>query len=110
MSTYNSHSFSERGENGKNIPRWSKKRVSATKIVPAGTPVVQDIGADVQRLVMPVQGTESQINALYGDCDGSTHTLSWSGGTDTAKLDEIAPMVEVRPGENVFQTVLTFLK
>lgn len=110
MSSYNSHSFSERGQTGTQIPRWAKKRNTVTKIIPGGTPVVQDIGAEPQQLVMPIQGTESQLNALYADCDGATHTLSWSGGSDTCLLTDIAPMTEVRPGKDIFQTVLTFLK
>lgn len=110
MASFNSHSFYETGSQGRNIPRWNKKRNVVTKIIPGGTPVVQDIGAEPQQLVMPVQGTESQLNALAGDVDGSTHSLSWSGGTDTCLLVEMAPIVEVVPGKTIFQSVLTFLK
>ena len=110
MSTYNSHTFSERGDAGKNIPGWSKKFVTVVTIVPGGSPVVQTIAVDVQRLVMPIQCTSAQMTAIEGDIDGATHSLVWSGGTHTCLLEEMAPRIEVKPGEDLYQSVLTFLE
>jgi hypothetical protein len=108
--TYASHSFHERGSVGRDIPGWSKKFVVVTTIVPGGSPVVQTIAVDVQKLVMPIQCTASQMTALEGDCDGATHSLVWSGGTHTCLLEEVAPRIEAKPGVDLYQSVLTFLK
>jgi hypothetical protein len=108
--TYNSHTFHERGSVGLSNPGWGKKFITAVKIIPGGSPVVQSIASDVQRLAMPIQGTASELAALEGDADGDTHSLAWSGGTDTCLLEEMAPRVEVMPGVDLYQSVLTFIK
>jgi hypothetical protein len=108
--TYNGHAFKESGSAGANVPSWPKKWLTITKIIPGGTPVVQSIGADVPRLVMPIQGTASQMSAIEGDMDGSTHSLVIASGTYTALLEELSPRIEVKPGTDLYQRTATFLK
>lgn len=108
--TYNGHSFHEAGSNGLNVPSWPKKYVTVTKIIPGGTPVVQVIGLDAPKLVMPIQGTASQMSALEGDMDGSTHSLVIASGTYTALLEELSPRIEVKPGTDLYQRTATFIK
>lgn len=108
--SFSGTSFYERGESGLSIPRWEKKFNFATKIIPNGTPVVQKIGADAQRMSMPIRCTESQLSSLYGSIDGSSHTLSWSGGSDSAVLESIGSVQEVKPDADVFFATLSFIQ
>jgi hypothetical protein len=108
--SFNSVSFYERGDAGLNVPRWEKKFNFATKIIPNGTPVVQKIGVDAQRLSMPIRCTESQLDSLYSSIDGSSHTLSWSGGSDSAVLEAIGSVQEVKPDSDVFFATLSFIQ
>lgn len=102
--------FFEAGSGGYAVPRFDKKHLTAVKIIPNGSPVVQSIGADIQRLAMPIRCTASQLSALYGDVDGSAHTLVWSGGSTSAYLESVGTPTEVKPGEDVFFATLNFIK
>jgi hypothetical protein len=108
--SFNSVSFYERGDAGLSIPRWEKKFNFATKIIPNGTPVVQKIGRDVARLSMPIRCTASQLGSLESSMDGSSHTLSWSGGSDSAVLEAIGGVQEVKPDADVFFATLSFIQ
>lgn len=103
-------SFHERGDGGLNIPRWESKYNLAVKIIPNGYPVVQNIGRDVQRLSMPIRCTASQLGGLEGAIDGSSHSLSWSGGSDSAVLESIGGVQEVKPDSDVFFATLSFIR
>lgn len=104
------HAFFERGNAGYDAPGFDRKYVTVTKIIPNGSPVVQSIGADVARLAMPIRCTAAQLSALYGDVDGDTHTLTWSGGSDSVLLESIATPTEVKPGVDMYNSVLSFIK
>jgi hypothetical protein len=109
--SYDGTDFYERGANaGLNIPRWESKFNFATKIIPNGSPVVQKIGVDAQRLAMPIRCTASQLGSLESSCDGSSHTLSWSGGSDSAVLESITGAQEVKPGVDMFFATLNFIR
>jgi len=110
VATFNSHSFSERGDTGKNVPGWDKKFTTVELIVPGGSPVIHSIGVNARRLAMPIQGTNSQLDSLEGDIDGSTHSLVWSDGTDTCLLEAMDTRIEIKSGHDVYQTVLHFIK
>lgn len=110
MASYASHGFKERGSSGRDVPGFDAKYTTAVKIIPNGSPVVQAIGADVQRLAMPIRCSASELAALYGDCDGSAHTLVWSGGSDSALLESVGSPTEVMPGYDYFFATLSFIK
>jgi hypothetical protein len=108
--SFASHTFKERGSSGMNNPGWDRKMNSVVKIIPNGSPVVQWIGIDVQRLAMPISCTASELSILYSDVEADTHSLVWSGGTDDACLESIDTPLEVMPGHDLYVTVLHFIK
>lgn len=108
--SFNDHTFFERGSGGREIPGWDKKWITVTKIIPGGSPVVQAIAADVQRMAMPIRCTGSELGDLYDDIDGSAHDLDWSDGSDSALLESISGRSEVMPGNDVFFAVLNFIR
>jgi len=108
--SFASHDFKERGSTGNDNPGWNSKFVLVEKIIPGGSPVIQKIGAQAQRLAMPIRCTAAQLATLYGDNDGDTHTLVWSGGSDTAILESIDTPTEVRPGQDYYFAMLNFIK
>jgi len=109
--SFNSVSFYERGgDNGLNVPRWDAKYNLVTKIIPGGDPVIQRIGHDVQRLAMPIRCTATELGSLEDSADGSSHTLTWSGGSDSAVLESIGTPLEVKPGVDMFFATLNFIR
>lgn len=110
MSTFDGKAFSERGDNGLNIPGWDAPYLFALKHIPGSDDnVIQRIGADVQRLAMPVKVTASQLAALQA-ARGDNGSLVWSGGTDSAFLSSVGTPTEVRPGKDVYFVTLNFIK
>lgn len=107
---FNGHSFYERGSSGREIPGWEKKWITVVKIIPNGSPVVQAIGADVQRMAMPIRCTHDELADLYDDIDGDTHDLDWSDGSDSALLESITGRSEVMPGNDVYFAVLNLIR
>lgn len=110
MASYAGDNFEERGSAGYDSPGFDKKHITVTKIIPGGSPVVQSIGADVSRLAMPIRCSAAELAALKGDVDGSAHTLVWSGGSDSALLESVGTPTEVKPGEDYYFAVLSFIK
>ena len=110
MASYNGHNLLERGDAGYSIPGWDRGFVLAEKLIPNGDPVIQAIGAKAPRLSMPIRCTAAELSALRGDCDGSAHTLVWSGGSDSAILESVGTPLEVRPGVDLYFTTLNLIK
>lgn len=109
-SSFAGHTFYERGDAGLNVPFFDAKFSLAVKIIPNGSPVVQAIGRDVQRLAMPIRCDVNELADLFGDIDGDAHTLEWTNGPDSAILESIDTPLEVKPDANVFFTTLHFIR
>jgi hypothetical protein len=111
MASYAGVDFYERGNAaGLSVPGWNSKFVLVEKIIPNGEPVIQRIGAQAQRMAMPIRCTADQLDSLRGSVDGSSGTLSWSGGSDSAILESIDTPLEVRPGVDMYFVTLNFIK
>jgi len=111
MSSFDGKTFQERGEQGKNSPSWDDNDIIVIKKVPGGDlNVIQRIGADVQRLAMPISCTAAEYADLRS-VRGTTGSLAdWSDDDTDAFLEKIAPRIEVKPGEDLYWTTLHFIK
>ncbi len=108
---FNSRFFHERGDTGKNHPQWGITRLFVLKKIPGGDlNVIQNIGNDVQRLAMPIQCTGTVLGQLIGDIGATAALHNWSGADTNAYLYDIDPPIEVKPGTDLYQTVLHFIK
>ncbi len=110
MASFDGNTFEEAGSGGYSVPGFDAPYLFVVKkLAGSDDNVIQKIGADVQRLAMPVRCTAAELSALQG-ARGDTGTLDWSGGSDSVFLANVGTPVEVRPGEDVYFVTLSFMK
>jgi hypothetical protein len=111
MATFDGVSFEERGQQGKMNPRHGGQTRYIVHKVPGGSSYFTQVtGKEPFELNLPVQGTESNLESLRTKATtGTSATLAYSGGNVTARLVEVAEIVEVQYGGTVFQTQAKFI-
>ena len=109
MGSFDSASFAERGNGGQSFPVWNKKTILSIKPLPNGTPFLQDIGMDVQRLALVVKVSGAELSALY-DKVFASGSLVYGWETHDAFLESIDGVVEVKGGADVYFATLNLVR
>jgi hypothetical protein len=99
----------ERGKGGQNFPRPRRKAASSLLHTLDGGNRVQHSGRAADTLNVPLRCTEAQLNSIYSAV-ASSGTLSYSGGSRNAWLDEMSEPEEfISAGGTIwFFVTLTF--
>ena len=109
MASFDGAGFAERGSGGQSFPVWNKKTLLSIKPLPNGTPLVQDIGMDVQRLALIVKASGAELAALY-DKVFASGSLVYGWETHDAFLESIESVVEVKGGADVYYATLNLVR
>ena len=95
---------------GEGYPTWNKRDILVVKPLPAGnTPVVQEIGMDVQRLALAVIVSGTELTALYDKVlESGTLIIDWE--SHSAFLESIGGVTRTSVGSDLYQTTLNFIR
>ena len=108
MASFGGATFLERGTGDRAYPTWDATMLLAIKPRPNEDPVIQEIGADVQKLALGVQVTGAELAALYDQLhESGTLIMDWE--TCTAFLSSISPGQQIGIGDDLYLSVLNFI-
>jgi len=103
--TFGSLTFKERGESAQSFPLFGRKAENSVTHIDGGNRnVIQSSGLQADRLSLNIRCTLSELQALLGAVD-TTKTLTWSGGTRSAYLEEIESPKEIYASTKYFATL-----
>lgn len=107
--SFNGEAFRYRGSNGVTFPIWDAKQQLALKDRPNESQVIQDIGADVQRLAVVARCTLVELGALYAQVlQSGSLVLGWE--THDAFLESIDGASLVVTGQDVYEATLNMIR
>ena len=108
MASFNGATFYERGTGDRSYPTWDATMLLAIKPRPNEDSVIQEIGADVQKLALGVQVTAAELAALYDQLhESGTLIMNWE--TCTAFLSSISPGQQIGIGNDLYLSGLNFI-
>lgn len=109
MATWNSRTFSERGQGGILIPQHGAGALVNTRVSISGTNTIDRGGSVLPTLSMPIKCGSAVYNALRDSDTGENHSLVYSGGTVDAVLTRVHGGVKVKDSEDVYFATLDFI-
>lgn len=102
-------SFRFRGSGGRTFPTWDAKQVFVEKVRPNDSSILQDTGADVQRLALVVRCTKAQLIDLYGVVlESGSLIFPWE--THTAFMENMDGCSQVVSGSDVYEATLHMIR
>lgn len=109
MASFAGINMGERGNGGSTFPVWTKKMLVAVKLRPNGTPVMQEIGMDVERLAFVARVTAAELVALYDQVlESGSLVFGWE--THDAFLESIEGVSEVVANKDTYFATLNFIR
>ncbi len=108
MATFNSQTFSERGQSGTFIPQHGAKALVNTRVSISGTNTIDRGGTTLPPFSMPIKCGSAVYVALRGAAGGN-HSLVYSGGTVDAVLVSVHDGVKVKDSQDVYFATLDFI-
>jgi hypothetical protein len=109
MASFNSATFDYRGNGGRTFSIWDATQQIAEKSRPNESSMLQDIGADVQRLAVVARCTKAELIALYDQVLSSgSLVLAWE--THDAFLEGIDGAFLVVSGQDRYEATLHMIR
>jgi len=103
--TFGNLTFKERGENAQFFPLFGRKAENTVTHIDGGSRnVIQSSGLQADRLSLSIRCTLTELNNLIAAID-TVKTLTWSGGTRSAYLEEVENPREILAGGRYFATL-----